>query len=119
MNCPELKDITIPGSVSTIGNYALGFTLDTETKTTAKVDGFTIHTRVGTAAASYAKENDIHYEKQGAKTGLVLVIAGGVLLLAGAVILAIRLRGDKQNDAPEAATDATKEQETPDAPEKE
>ncbi len=45
VNCPELKDITIPGSVSTIGNYALGFTLDTETKTTAKVDGFTIHTR--------------------------------------------------------------------------
>lgn len=117
VNCPALTDMTVPGSVATIGDYALGFTIDTDTKETAKVDGFTLHVQVGTAAASYARSNDISYEKQNAAAGLALVIAGGVLLLAGTVFLVLILRDRKQAPLPEA--DAAGEQETPDAPEKE
>ena len=52
--CGELTEIHIPETVTEIGRYALGYLNDWDE---LKVDGFTIYGVSGTAAETYAKEN--------------------------------------------------------------
>lgn len=106
VNCSALTELTVPGSVSTIGDYALGYTFDADTDSTTKQEGFTLRVQVGSVAANYAKTNGIAFEKQGAWTGIALVIAGGILLVLGAVILIIRLKGTKQEQNTDTAQPA-------------
>ncbi len=53
-----LKNITVPASVKEIGMYALGYNYDMLSHSITKVDGFTIYTEDGSAAADYAKDSD-------------------------------------------------------------
>jgi hypothetical protein len=57
-----LTSITVPKSVTEIGNQALGYTWDLSTGYTGKVDGFKIYCYSGTAGETYAKENGFDYE---------------------------------------------------------
>lgn len=53
-NC---KSVTVPATVNTIGETALGYYYDEAQDATAKVAGFTIFGRTGTAAQNYAIAN--------------------------------------------------------------
>ncbi len=50
--CTSVKEISLPRSLTTIGNNAFGYA-----NWSNKVDGFTIHGYAGTAAETYATEN--------------------------------------------------------------
>ena len=56
--CKSLTSITIPSSVTYIGNFAFGYADDMDLE---KVGGFTISGYTGTAAETYANENDISF----------------------------------------------------------
>ncbi len=59
MNCSNLKTITIPKSVITIGNRAFGYEWydDGQALYLEKIDGFTVYGYNGTEAENYAKVN--------------------------------------------------------------
>ena len=61
--CSSLKSITIPDSVTSIGNYALGYYWNSEKFEYYKIDGFTIYGVKGSEAEKYAKENGFTYAK--------------------------------------------------------
>lgn len=54
--CPNVKEVTIPHSVTTIQDMALGFLNWSE-----KVEGFTIRGYAGTAAETYANANSFAF----------------------------------------------------------
>lgn len=67
--CSQLTNVTIPAKVAKIGNMAFGYYeeylydedgsyIDSEWK---KVDGFTVYGCTGTAAETYAKDNDFAF----------------------------------------------------------
>ena len=56
--CKSLTSVTIPSSVTYIGNFAFGYADDMDLE---KVEGFTISGYTGTAAKTYANENDIPF----------------------------------------------------------
>ena len=57
--CPSLKSIEIPDSVTTIGNQAFGYYKDEETKKIIPVKDFTVICGEGSAAETYAKNNNM------------------------------------------------------------
>ena len=56
-NCTNLTKITIPNSITSIGDYALGYYWDYDIVKHRKVDNFTINGYKGTEAEKYAKDN--------------------------------------------------------------
>ena len=66
VNCTSLKNLTIPSSVTDIGEYAVGYKYkvyqdETEQDETELEKDFTIHGKVGSAAETYAKKNNIPF----------------------------------------------------------
>ena len=61
LGCKNLTSITIPDSVTTIGNYALGYYFDDFIWGYALVKDFVIYSAVGSAAEKYANENGITF----------------------------------------------------------
>ncbi len=59
-NCPNLKHITVPPDIDSIGQYAIGYYID-DNDNPIKIDGFTIYGNHGTAAEEYAIENDFKF----------------------------------------------------------
>jgi hypothetical protein len=59
-DCTSLTSVTIPDSVTSIGPSAFGFYWDEEASDN-KVDGFTIYGYKGSAAETYAKDNDFKF----------------------------------------------------------
>ena len=59
--CPQLKSINVPDSVTSIGELAFGFMQGIPDWTRAKVDGFTLCGAFGSAAETYATDNDITF----------------------------------------------------------
>ena len=60
-DCPGLKEVTVPASVDTIGERALGFCYDYTTHTMAPVEGFVICCFRDTAAHRYAVNNGLDF----------------------------------------------------------
>lgn len=66
--CINLKSVTIPASVTDIGNYAIGYTYDADFDEETwkwvckKIDEFTVCGYTGTAAEKYANEHDLLFE---------------------------------------------------------
>jgi hypothetical protein len=60
-SCPKLKSVEIPGSVTTINENALGFYYDENKDKTVTVDGFTIIGSFGSAAYTYAMNNNLNF----------------------------------------------------------
>ena len=58
-DCTGLRSVTIPSSVTYIGDYAFGYTYSN--KQYAKISGFTIYGKKGTAAERYAKDNGFKF----------------------------------------------------------
>ncbi len=56
--CRNLKSVIIPESVTYIGSEAFGYATDDDYDNYGKVENFTIYGTPGTAAETYAKEND-------------------------------------------------------------
>ena len=60
-NCNNLTSITIPASVTDIGTGAFGFLHDKENSSDVKVPNFIIYGESGSAAETYAKENELTF----------------------------------------------------------
>ena len=60
-DCPLLKSVTVPASVTDIGEYAFGYHYDDDWYYT-KTDGFKIYCYGGTAGEQYAKDNGFEYK---------------------------------------------------------
>ena len=60
LNCTALEKIVFDAYVQKIGDHALGYTKDTDDNY-QRYDGLTIYGVAGTAAETYAKENDIPF----------------------------------------------------------
>ena len=58
-DCPALKAVTLPKSVTGIGSYALGYVYDRGYK---KVEGFTVRGRKDSAAQTYAQTHGFDFE---------------------------------------------------------
>lgn len=65
LGCDSLADITIPSSVKSISKYAVGyddnFPVDPERPESYEYGRVTIHGQAGSAAETYAKENNIKF----------------------------------------------------------
>jgi hypothetical protein len=59
--CNELKSIVIPASVTEIGEEALGYRYDDSSYEDVRISGFTIYGKTGTAAETYATENEFTF----------------------------------------------------------
>ncbi len=60
-NCTNLKEITIPSTVVSIGNCALGYYYDRAEDKFNRIDSLVICGKPGTAAESYAKDNGFRF----------------------------------------------------------
>jgi hypothetical protein len=97
-SCEALKSIIVPDSVSTIGDYALGYKLDSSSDSGFSVmDDFSMSVKSGSAAAKYAKSNDITYEVSDKNLGRLafIVVCVGVLILAAVFALVLMKRSKK------------------------
>ncbi len=66
LGATALKEVTIPSSVTHIGNYAFGYDGDptgifNNLVIRGKIDGFVIYAKAGSEGARYAKENGFKY----------------------------------------------------------
>ena len=59
--CTSLRNLTIPASVRTIDNFAFGYQLSTDATGYTRLDGVTITGVPGSAAETYAKNNNITF----------------------------------------------------------
>ena len=83
-----MTSITIPASVTSIGEYALGYKTvytDNLEESQSKIDGFTIYGYTGTAAETYAADNDIEFVAIGGICGdnLTWTLEDGTLTISG------------------------------------
>ncbi|MCC8068893.1 MAG: leucine-rich repeat domain-containing protein [Ruminococcus sp.] len=60
-DCTSLKEVIIPDSVTSIGYHAFGYYSDDDGYNLSKVEGFTIYGVSGSAAETYALENDFTF----------------------------------------------------------
>ena len=61
LNCPSLRYVAIPSSVTSIEYKAFGYWYDADEDLEKKVNDFTIIGAKGSAAENYAKENDFRF----------------------------------------------------------
>ena len=61
VNCPNLKSITIPATVSSIGQNAIGYNCIKQGTEYEKSTSVTIKSSTGTAAETYAKNNNLTF----------------------------------------------------------
>ena len=59
--CPQLKTITIPASVTNLGSQSVGYTKASMFDEATKIQSFTIRGYTGSAAETYAKENNFTF----------------------------------------------------------
>jgi hypothetical protein len=74
LNCSELNSITVPKSVASIGEHALGYTIDDSVY--RKVDGFTIYGYKNSVAEDYANSNGFTFvpiDEMLGKLGVVML----------------------------------------------
>ena len=59
--CDELKSVTVPKSVTTMRESGIGMEIDDETFDDVAIEGFVLYGAKGSAAESYAKENNLKF----------------------------------------------------------
>ncbi len=64
-DCTNLKSVTIPASVTSIGDNAFGYYEDEETRNDVKIDGFKITGYKNSAAYAYARDNGFKFTSLG------------------------------------------------------
>ena len=62
VGCEKLNKVTVPASVTKIGEKALGYLTSGKGGQAYKLEGFTIRGVAGSAAEKYAKENEFNFE---------------------------------------------------------
>ncbi|MBR2876365.1 MAG: leucine-rich repeat domain-containing protein, partial [Clostridia bacterium] len=67
-NCTSLQNITIPGSVTSIGEEAFGYCSDEDSFESSEIDDFTITGAIGSEAEIYANENGFDFVSNGSVT---------------------------------------------------
>ena len=85
LDCFNLLNITIPSSVTTIGDYAFGYLIgfdDDWGVTIDKVDDFIITCFVGTEGYKYATENDFDYILDISSTKITLSASSYIYMIA-------------------------------------
>ena len=60
-NCENLKSVTVPKSVTTMRECGLGMEFDDDTYDDVAIDGFVLYGVKGSAAESYAKDNNLKF----------------------------------------------------------
>ena len=107
-NCTGLSSITIPDSVTSIGEYALGYYYNNAFDDTA-VDSFTIYGHTGTVAEKYAQSNGFDFvaeaeelpeedeiEEASDHSGSISVVAIVIIVVvAAATIVVISIKKKK------------------------
>ena len=106
LRCEALKNVNIPKSVEEIGDTAFGYSLYGDG--VIKVDGFKIGAASGSAAAKYAKKNDIEYDitDKSLKRMVFIIIAVG--LVAAVIVFAVVLMSRSRKTAGIGAKKAKK-----------
>lgn len=112
LDCPELKQITIPKSVEKIGNNAFGIKnnySEDGSYETVSIDGFKMSVTAGSAGEKYAKNNKIEYDSTGVdlkKLAFIIIVVG---ILLTAIVFAIVLMARSRKSATRGAKKAQKE----------
>lgn len=60
-NCENLKSVTVPKSVTTMRECGLGLEYEDDDNQDAAIDGFVLYGTKGSAAESYAKDNNLKF----------------------------------------------------------
>lgn len=60
-NCEDLKSVTVPKSVTTMRECGLGLEYEDDDNQNAAIDGFVLYGAKGSAAESYAKDNNLKF----------------------------------------------------------
>lgn len=60
-NCEDLKSVTVPKSVTTMRDCGLGLEYEDDDNQDAAIDGFVLYGVKGSAAESYAKDNNLKF----------------------------------------------------------
>lgn len=96
--CDAMKEVTVPECVKTIGEYALGFTIDgEESSELSPLDGFKLNAMSGSAAADYAKDSKLELNSMGRTMGSVIfIIVCAVIILAGIIAAVLLMRRGKK-----------------------
>jgi hypothetical protein len=93
--CEKLKSVSVPSSVGHIGKQAIGFyeVVDENTGESefTQLEGVNIFAEEGSAAETYAKENNVmlNYNKTGISNTDIILLVLGSLLVVIAVVLSV------------------------------
>ena len=108
--CPKLLNVVVPSSAATIGDYAFGFTANSDGSAFEPVSGFSMSVNSGTAAEKYAKKSDLEYNVMDVNIKkIAFIIIGVAALLAAAVFAVVLMHRGKKNPAPRQEDDAEDE----------
>lgn len=92
-NCIELKSLKLPDSVSEIGDGAMGYYAESEDTEPKKLDGFIVEYSHNDVIHSFVKQYSLNGTGRGnSKLWIWFAAAGGVAVLAGAIVLIVILR---------------------------
>ncbi len=109
--CTSLKNIIVPASITSVGEYALGYDIGSE-GTYDLIDGFSMSVKSGSAAEDYAEDNKIeHTVSDKSLAGMAFVIIGAGVLAAAAVFAVVLMRRGKKGASAEVKAEQKAEAE--------
>lgn len=97
LGCNLLRDITISDNVTTIGDQSLGFTDDMGTSEIKKTENFKIKANYESAAADYARKNNISidYLDGNKKIPYIIAVSVAAIIVIAAVLIIVKKKKSK------------------------